>query len=71
MKKFDYFNLGNSFALYYLFIFFGLPLVYFLGARAVYLDSLRAHASLRPGVAAVLILGLVSFALGYRAVRSR
>ncbi|MDP3725180.1 MAG: O-antigen polymerase, partial [Nanoarchaeota archaeon] len=71
VRNFDYFNLGNSFALYYLFIFFGLPLVYLVGARAVYLDSLLAHASISGGIAVILILGLLSFAIGYRAMKPR
>lgn len=66
IKNFDYFNLGNSFALYYLFIFFSLPFMYFVGARITHLDSLRANASISAEVAAVLIVGLLFFMVGYR-----
>ncbi len=72
IRKFDYFNLGNSFALYYLGIFFGLPLVYLLGTEVARLDyALRTNASIGGRVAGILALGLLCFMLGYKIVKTR
>ncbi|MDP2704154.1 MAG: O-antigen polymerase [bacterium] len=71
IKDFDYFNLGNSFALYYFFMFFSLPLIYLVGTNAHYLSSLKTSATLTPKVLIFLLLGLVSFTVAYRIFRFR
>ncbi len=70
IKNFDYFELGNSFLLYYFLLFGGLPLINFLRLRlpSKYIDYfIDQNISLINGrVFIYLFLAILFFVLGYR-----
>ena len=68
VKNFDYFELGNSFFLYYLLIFGGLPLAVFLNLPSKHIEYfIGQNISVINGwVFIYLLLGILFFILGYR-----
>src|SRR3989344_4051237 len=63
LKAFDYFRLTNSFALYYAFIFFAVPILYrFFAAENISADKYLARAmAFNPVTSLFLFVGIVSF----------
>lgn len=68
IKNFDFFELGNSFALYYILMFGAMPLVLFLRLPSKYVEYFIAHdiSIFDANIFIYLFVGALFFILGYK-----